>query len=169
MSTRPWMPFYIGDYRADTPHLSTAQHGAYLLLIFHYWQLGGLPDDDEQLARIVGMTPAEWRKNRPVNRAFFTDGWRHARIEREIAAASEKYERRVKAAKRGNEVRWGNRNAIALGSQSQPQSHPQSRCENPSQGEEGTSVQGGIVRQARGPALRVVNGSDADGDWEDGQ
>jgi uncharacterized protein YdaU (DUF1376 family) len=169
MSARPWMPFFVGDYRADTQHLSTAQHG-YLLLIMHYWQHGGLPDDDEQLARIVGMTAAEWRKNRPAIRAFFGDGWRHARIEREIATASEKYQRRIKAAKRGNEVRWGSRNAIRLGSQSQPQS--QSHYGNRSQGEEASDVEDDVVlrRQVRGPALLVVSGSAAnDGGMEDEQ
>jgi uncharacterized protein YdaU (DUF1376 family) len=80
MSSPPWMPLYIGDYRAETAHLSAAQHGAYLLLIMHYWQQGTLPDDDEQLARIVCMSIVEWRKNRAVIRAFFGEGWRHKRI-----------------------------------------------------------------------------------------
>ena len=56
MSAPPWMPLYVGDYRADTTHLNATQHGAYLLLIMHYWQHGGLPDDDEQLARIACMS-----------------------------------------------------------------------------------------------------------------
>ena len=80
MSSPPWMPLYIGDYRADTTHLNAAQHGAYLMLIMHYWQQGGLPDDDEQLARIACMSNGEWRKNRAVIRAFFGEGWRHKRI-----------------------------------------------------------------------------------------
>lgn len=39
---RPWMAFYVADYLADTLHLSATEHGAYLLLISHYWVHGGL-------------------------------------------------------------------------------------------------------------------------------
>jgi uncharacterized protein YdaU (DUF1376 family) len=73
------MPLYIGDYRADTKYLNAAQHGAYLLLIMRYWQQGELPDD-EQLARIGCISIAQWRRHRPVIRAFFAEGWRHKRI-----------------------------------------------------------------------------------------
>ena len=82
---RPWMPLYVADYRADTAHLNAAQHGAYLLLIMHYWQTGELPIDDAPLARIACMTPAEWRKTKPVIASFFTSNWRHKRIDRELA------------------------------------------------------------------------------------
>lgn len=99
---RPWMPLYVADYRADTAHLDTAQHGAYLLLIMHYWQTGGLPDDDAQLARITCMKPAEWRRARPVIRPFFGDGWKHKRIEFELTEAA-----RISAAGRAGGVASG--------------------------------------------------------------
>ncbi|MGX5801429.1 YdaU family protein [Bradyrhizobium sp. Arg314] len=152
-----WMPLYVGDYRSNTAHLNAAQHGAYLLLIMHYWLRGGLPDDDGQLARIACMTPAEWRKNRATIRAFFGDGWRHGRVDEEIAKAVERYDRRSNAGKQGNAKRWGShRNAIAMGSQSQSQSQSP---KNPSQGEEdleGYSTNPGLST-AR-PTLAVVNG-----------
>ena len=69
---RPLDAFPVSDYLAATPHLSTIQHGAYLFLIMHYWQQGGLPDDDEQLARIACMSIAEWRKHRPYPRRSST-------------------------------------------------------------------------------------------------
>ncbi len=86
--SRPWMPLYVGDYLADTGHLSAAQHGAYLLLMMHYWQKAGLPSDDETLARIAKMTPGEWRKSKPVIQALFSDGWKHKRIEFELTEAT---------------------------------------------------------------------------------
>lgn len=67
-----WMPVYIGDYLGDTSHLRMAEHGAYILLLFHYWRNGPLPDDDAKLAAIVRGTPAEWRKVAPAVREFFT-------------------------------------------------------------------------------------------------
>jgi uncharacterized protein YdaU (DUF1376 family) len=87
--SRPWMPLYWGDYHADTRHLTGAQHGAYLLLMGHYWQRGGLPDDDAQLWRIAACSSlSEWQEMRPVIEAFFEEGWRHKRIEEEFAKAS---------------------------------------------------------------------------------
>ena len=105
MSARPWMPLYAGDYLRDTGRLSTLQHGAYLLLIMDYWINNGLPDDDEQLARIARMSDREWRANRAALAQFFTDGWKHKRIEKELAEAEEAYERRAQAGKKGGIAR----------------------------------------------------------------
>ena len=53
--SRIWMPLYVGDYLRDTRDLSTLQHGAYLLLIMHYYKRRSLPDDEKELARIVAV------------------------------------------------------------------------------------------------------------------
>lgn len=53
MSLNNWYPFYVGDYMRDTAHLSMLEHGAYRLLLDHYYSTGQpLPDDEKQLHRI---------------------------------------------------------------------------------------------------------------------
>lgn len=103
--TGAWMPLYIGDYRADTAHLGMAEHGAYLLLIMHYWRTGPLPNDDKALARIVQAERKEWAEVASAVRAFFTvsEGrLHHKRIDRELASASASHEQRKAAAR----ARW---------------------------------------------------------------
>ena len=84
-----WMPLYIGDYLADTMHLTTEQHGAYLLLIIAYWRnQGPLPDDNKRLASICKLPLEQWLIDRPSIEEFFkTDGlfWVHGRIDSELA------------------------------------------------------------------------------------
>jgi len=88
MAVVPFMPLYVADYQADAGHLTTLEHGAYLLLIMAYWQRGeALPDDSKKLARIAGLQGANWRKVEPAIREFFItrDGKLfHHRIEREL-------------------------------------------------------------------------------------
>lgn len=93
-----WMPWYIGDYLADTMHLRTEGHGAYLLLIGAYWVRGGpLPDDDDQLAAITRMDDRGWKRMRKMLQPYFriADGlWHHKRIDKELAEAADAYARR---------------------------------------------------------------------------
>jgi uncharacterized protein YdaU (DUF1376 family) len=81
---RPWMPLYVGDYLGDTGHLTTAQHGAYLLLMMHYWRKGELPDDDRQLSKITKLPLKTWCEYRSTLQDFFHDGWKHKRIDAEL-------------------------------------------------------------------------------------
>lgn len=69
--TTTWMPLNIGDYLADTMHLRAAEHGAYLLLLMHYWRNGPLPDDDAKLSGIARMTRDEWSEISATIREFF--------------------------------------------------------------------------------------------------
>ncbi|MGO4337826.1 YdaU family protein [Labrys sp. KB_33_2] len=99
--SRHWMPLYIGDYLTATRHLSAAEHGAYLLLIMSYWDKGSLPSDERQIMRLTAMTDKEWRDSRDTLAEFFEPGWVHPRIDRELAEASEKYQRRSEAGRAG--------------------------------------------------------------------
>ncbi len=94
---RPWMPLYIADYLRKTTHLGALESGAYLHLIMDYWQNDGLPDDERQLARIAKLTEREGKSCRATLQAFFHDGWKHERIDDEIAHAADVSDKRKKA------------------------------------------------------------------------
>ena len=73
MSAPPFMPFFVGDYLADTTHLTVTEHGAYMLLLMSMWRNGGsLPSDDKSLARHARCTRGQWDRIRPVLMSFFT-------------------------------------------------------------------------------------------------
>ena len=101
-----WMPLYIGDYLADTMHLDGPKHGAYILLIMHYWRSGPLPDNDDELAAIARTDIKDWKKRiGPSVRRFFRveEGLlRHKRIDAELANASKNIEQKRMAA----QARW---------------------------------------------------------------
>ena len=104
------MPVYIGDYLADTMHLSTEQHGAYLLLLFHLWRRGILQDDDVVLAQITGLSVKAWSICRTVLAEFFEirDGfWHHRRVERERIKVAAKQQSNSSRAKLAASSRWG--------------------------------------------------------------
>jgi uncharacterized protein YdaU (DUF1376 family) len=98
---RPWMPLYVGDYLGDTGHLTTTQHGAYLLLMMHYWRKGELPDDDRQLSKITKLPLKTWCEYRPTLQDFFYEGWKHKRIDAELAKMVRVSEKRAIAGQKG--------------------------------------------------------------------
>lgn len=113
MAALPYMPLFVADYLADAAHLTTQQHGAYLLLIFNYWQRGGpLPDDDKRLASIARVGPREWAKMRDTLSEFFEIScgkWSHKRVDVELARVEAKSLKSKKAAKASVQRRFGER------------------------------------------------------------
>lgn len=107
------MPLYVGSYLAKTGHLTTLQHGAYLLLILHYWANGGLPKDEKQLMAIARMTAEEWSGNCHVIASFFHDGWKHSKVEEELEKCRNISEKRALAGLKGAWSKHGNGLAIA--------------------------------------------------------
>ncbi|HEV2274978.1 MAG TPA: DUF1376 domain-containing protein [Acidobacteriaceae bacterium] len=103
------MPIYIGDYLADTMHLTTEQHGAYLLLLFHLWRRGTLPANDASLAQITGLGAEGWKNCREVLAEFFEVAagcWHHRRVERERSRIALKQEANSKKARTAAAGRW---------------------------------------------------------------
>lgn len=103
-----WMPLYIGDWDSGTRHLDCEQDGAYGRLVRHYWKNGPLPDDDAQLARIVGMHASRWRKIRLVLAEFFVVAggrWTHNRVDAELVRWGEKRRRAIERAAAGGRAK----------------------------------------------------------------
>jgi uncharacterized protein YdaU (DUF1376 family) len=121
------MPLYIADYLKDTGHLSAAEHGAYLMLIMHYWSNGGVPTDERKLARIARMTPEEWAESRDTIAEFFGEGWKHGRIDNELAEAAVKSDSARTSAKK----RWDKRKPCEPDANALP-THMHSECLSPS-------------------------------------
>jgi uncharacterized protein YdaU (DUF1376 family) len=105
-----WMKFNIGDYLADTMHLSCMQHGIYLLLIMAYFKQGSLPDEERVLARICTLSPALWRRHSPAVMAMFyrdkVGKWRHKRIDAELIEIRRLTTLRAKSARGASKKRW---------------------------------------------------------------
>ena len=104
-----WMPLYVADYLGDTMHLTTLQHGAYVLLLMHYWKSGPLPDDQEALAAITKVDAASWKGVWAKLCPFFTpngDGSLHQkRMDKERQHWTDLSEKRRDAGKRGAEAK----------------------------------------------------------------
>lgn len=73
MSKAPTMPMFWDAYLADTTHLTTEEHGAYLLLLAAMWRRNGwVPDNDRDNARILGLTQSKWRRTKERLAGFLT-------------------------------------------------------------------------------------------------
>jgi uncharacterized protein YdaU (DUF1376 family) len=114
-----YMPLWVGDYLRDTAHLSTVEHGAYLLLIMHYWSTGEpLRDDDDELANIARMPVSDWLKIAPRIRRFFSkssclsyslampQALHHKRVDSELELSRERLDSFKKRGAAGARKRW---------------------------------------------------------------
>lgn len=120
MAEFPALTLWTDAYLSDTRHLSTVEHGAYLLLLMEAWRRPhcDLPDDDMILARLSGLSGKEWGKIKPIIMAFWTrDGrsktWKQKRLVKERDAARV----RSKSASDNSSKRWNktkNKDAGAL-------------------------------------------------------
>ena len=81
MSTLAWMPVFPADELAEASLLTTEETRALHLLKWVYWLQGGLPDDDDRLARLAKVSPERWPGIRAAIAPLFAEGWRHPRLD----------------------------------------------------------------------------------------
>lgn len=100
--SKAWMPLFVGDYLGDTAHLTQGQHGAYFLLMMHYWQRGPIPCNRMQCYCIArAMDELERSNVDVVLDCFFRvteDHYRQSRLDAELEKAETSYKRRACAA-----------------------------------------------------------------------
>lgn len=107
-----WMPLDIGKYLGDTMHLTTLQHGAYLLLLMDYWKRGPLQNDERRLAAISKMDASSnaWVDAWAVLRDYFPasdDGLLHnAKADKEISKANANHSSASTKASNAAKARW---------------------------------------------------------------
>lgn len=108
-----WMAFNVADYTTNTLHLTTRQHGAYILLICAAWSgKGALPGSDAALMAIAKLSPKEWAADGEVVKAFLTrrdDCWVHERVEFEWLDSQALIKAKSAAGKEGARRRWAGR------------------------------------------------------------
>jgi uncharacterized protein YdaU (DUF1376 family) len=59
-----WFPLHVGDFIADTAHLTCEQLGAYMRLLCAMWRTDDctLPDDETRLRKCSRAHPPNWRR-----------------------------------------------------------------------------------------------------------
>jgi len=131
MAALPYMTMYWGDYLADTLHLTTEQHGAYLLIMAAYWKRGkSIPPN--QLPSISKLNE-RWIEVEPQLNEFFTFDelgyWQHNRIEAELEKARVKSAKasaagKASARKRAENQLQSNERSADVKAELQPQPNP---------------------------------------------
>jgi uncharacterized protein YdaU (DUF1376 family) len=107
MAALPYMQLYVADYLADTAHLTTEEHGAYLLLLFSYWQTGK-PLRADRLASVSRLSNERWTNVEQTLKDFFhvkSGYWTHFRVESDLEKVASKSKKNSEAGKNSAKAR----------------------------------------------------------------
>lgn len=111
------MPWFVGDYLRDTPHLMAEEHGAYLMILGALWNMNGsLPADPDRLCSIAKVPPSRWPQVWPVIEPFFAVENGRVTQKRLTAELERAREHQAKASERGRQLaekRWAQREECA--------------------------------------------------------
>lgn len=117
MASLPYMQLYVADYLADTYHLTTEEHGAYMLMLMNYWQTGKALRYD-RIPSVVRMDKKRFKEIENNLCDFFTiedDLWVHERIEEDLKSVLNKSNKASESAKK----RWQNKTSNANAEQTE--------------------------------------------------
>lgn len=119
MAQFPAMPLWTDAYLGDTVHLTTIEHGAYLLLLMCMWRAKShtLPDDDKLLARYTKLGPQQWLRIKKAIQPFFrieNGTWSNDRLLDEYATILQQRESRSNTG-RANVLKRYNRDLPTVG------------------------------------------------------
>jgi uncharacterized protein YdaU (DUF1376 family) len=109
-----FLPLYTGDYLRDTRHLTTEEHGAYVLMLMHCWdQKGPVPLDERKQSGICNArSGGEIESMRRVLSEFFVkmdDGWYNHRMQEEVVKSEMVSKNRSKAGQISASIRARNK------------------------------------------------------------
>ena len=130
MAEFPALPLFTDAYMADTRHLTTVQHGAYLLLLMTAWRMPDcrLPDDDRLLARWAGMDYRNWIKTRPFIIEQFWQKTDDGKLQQNRLLDERKFadtvRRKNSAAGKASALKRLNRGSTSVPTKLQPESNP---------------------------------------------
>lgn len=113
-----FMPLYGRDFFLSTAGWPAEAVGAYIRLMLVSWEQGGLPSAVEELDAISPGAAKHWARLEPKWPEGSDGLRRNARLEAERRKAIALRAARSEAGRKGNATRWGDRKAIANGSQS---------------------------------------------------
>jgi uncharacterized protein YdaU (DUF1376 family) len=109
MTDIPAMLLWTDAYMADTSHLTTTEHGAYLLILMAMWRAGGtLPNDEIRIARVARLSLDKWRKIAPSIMEFMSDDGKaitQKRLKLEFEIASSKAQKLADAGRAGGRAK----------------------------------------------------------------
>jgi len=114
MAALPYLQLYVADYLADTMHLTTEEHGAYLLLIMNYWQTGK-PIQEDRIQAITRLSNGSETDVINSLREFFEvdNGlWHHKRIDNDLIKVRSKSKQASRAGKASAKKRWGSEEKV---------------------------------------------------------
>ena len=101
-----WMPIYIGDLLKDTQDLDDKEFGAYMRILFYYWNLDGkMINDIDRIRKVTKYTAAEMDGIKYLLSRYFKlsgNKYTHKRADEELDKATN---RRKSASENANK-RW---------------------------------------------------------------